>query len=205
LAVDDVMNIVYQLAEKFELFSIRRMDETFVFVCSINSTINIELTVPANDLVLLKIGLSILLMLYQDPSLVIDSDKFKNNICEVFIFPYNVIKKEDSANKRKYPFKGMVQSALVSLDNNDIPVAVVISPDFEVNADMVVDAGNKALLYLMVSVIGKIKEVFYDKKIMHSSRERKVIMNKVGYLLDYLASDFEANPKELCVDVSQLD
>jgi tetratricopeptide (TPR) repeat protein len=202
---NDILHISRQLAEKFELFSIRQIDKTYVYICSISNTINIELTVPKNDLISFKIGLCILLMLYQDPSLVVSNEDLKNNDCGIFIFPYSVINNYESDKKSKYPFKGMAQSALVDLKNNDIQVAVVISPEYESYADIITNTESKSLLYLMVSTIGRIKEYFYDKKIMHSSRERKIIMDKVGYMLDYLTSDAEAIPKEFCVDMSKLD
>lgn len=207
ISVEYILEISHILSGKLPLFSIRTIDKSIIIVVSIENRINLELICLEHDAPSVRALFCLVLTLHQFPELVIDKKDFVEDSLQLLIEPYETLTSlvEKSDKEIEYPFSNIEQSIILKSDSYALPIAIVLSPEFQEKSSLQRNADGKSLLYFLVTAICKIKGDFYHKMTLSSRKERKIILEKVGKLLGYDSFEPTGDDTEFSIDIDRLN
>lgn len=185
---DDLNTISDLLQEKLPMFSTREIHDDKIFITSVAGKINLEIHAFADEISCNKLAIALILILHEQPELVIEDSPFIEKTCVIWLHSYseemrNAIGKHLS--DKGTLFQESLQTLHMSKDGYDIHEMIIVNPNYEISSNLSTYPDNKASLYFFVSTIMGIKSHFYHKKVQEDNSQRRFILNSIARLFDY--------------------
>lgn len=210
LNYDDLKEITLLLAESLPLLSIREINDEFIFIASIQGKINLELHCFSDEVICSKLIISLILMLHENPQLVIDNKPFIEKICKINIWLYkDDVKKviDKYFGDKTHIFNNLTQTLKTEKNGYDCPEFMIINADYEIKSNMVEHPENKVSLYYLTTMIMGIKGHFYHTDVVKSKKQRTFIMNTIAQFMGYSVTSFDETFKnsKYKIEIEKLD
>lgn len=194
---DDLNKITDLLQEKLPMFSMRELNDAKIFITSVASIINLEIQTLANETTCNKLALALILVLHEQPDIVIEGTSFIENNC---IIKLNIYSDEFKRIIGQYLpdeatlFENELLTVHMNKSGYDIYEMIIVKQNYEIKSNLNNYPDNKASLYFLVKAIMGIKSHFYHLKIEENNIQRRFILNSIARLFDYTNTALDNKP-----------
>lgn len=211
LTMNDVIEIGNELQTKLSFFSLRHVNEELIIIVTVRPSLNLEIHVFDDEPVCLKLALALVLILCEEPYLVLDENKQTKSLhCPMWIHHYSDAYK--NALKENLPDESVLydkemQSAHMEKTGYDIQEIIIIGREYEKYCDLNAYPDEKSSFYFFTKTCMGIKAHLYQEDIVLVADERKRIYRYAADLFDYV--DIEEKKEERksypAPDISKLE
>ena len=197
LAMEDLIEIGGELQTKLSFFSIRHVNEELIIIVTVRPSLNLEIHVFDDEPVCLKLALALVLILCEEPRLVLEEKQTKSLHCPMWIHNYSDAYK--NALKENLPDESVlygtgIQSAHLEKAGYDIQEIVLVGREYEKYSDLNTYPDNKPSFYFFTKACMGIKHHLYHEDIVNVRDERKRIYKYASELFGYV--DIEERKEE---------
>ncbi|MBX2896827.1 MAG: tetratricopeptide repeat protein [Cyclobacteriaceae bacterium] len=195
VGMDELLDYSARLESKLSFFSLRHVNEELIILCSVEPGLNLEIHVFDDEPVCLKLALALVLLLHEEPKLVLDDAKtIKALHCPIWIHWYS--------DKYAEVMKGVVppeselydeetQSVHMDKANYEIQEMILIGRQYEKYSNLNAYPDNKTSFHFFTRSVMGIKGHLYQKDVLSVMAERKKIYNYAAKVFDYVDIDQE--------------
>ncbi|MET3029191.1 AAA family ATPase [Flavobacterium sp. UW10123] len=195
ISEEDLIPIVNDLAERLPFFALRSNYEDFTLLATITDK-NIEIKGVSDELISIKLAISLVLILTEEPELLFDEGEVLEQMCAILLLPFSSeveeILKRQEKNDSEY-FSQHFQSIHMGKTAYDVPEMIILSPEFERKCSLAKESDDKGLLSFYLNTVLGLREHFYHNNIKEDATKRKKVLHSIACILGYANSDNERN------------
>lgn len=182
----DLVLIYESLQEKLDFFSCRNLKDEYIIICSISGRINLEIRTFDDELICNKLALLLILIISEDPDLILNNAEFQEIKCVLNIWKYgDEVKGSLGKHLPETTFQDDLQTLHMEKMDFSLESFVIVNPEYETNSDLLTFSENKATFFFLIRAIIEIKSHFTHSQVYNDDEQRRFITKKISKLLDY--------------------